>query len=66
MLIRAGLNKACSKMPPAVFDFIQKQTNAAEQTHWKSYIRGKQLPLLQALIEYVISTLKAFNKTNIF
>ncbi|CBF82218.1 predicted protein [Aspergillus nidulans FGSC A4] len=48
-VIKAGLNKACSKIQPYYFDLLQNYTNAVEQSHQKSYISGKYLSLVQAV-----------------
>lgn len=63
-LIRAGLNQACSSIVPAIFHTLRKHTNAVEQTHYKSNSRGRQLPLLQAVIEYILITLQVFTIAN--
>jgi len=52
-VIAAGLNKYCSLIPHHIFDMVRKSTNAVEQTHNKSNRCGKQLTLLQAILEYV-------------
>jgi hypothetical protein len=48
-IIKAGLNKACSKIQPHYFDNLQNHTNAVEQSHQKSYASGKYLSLVEAL-----------------
>jgi hypothetical protein len=48
-VIKAGLNKACSKIQPYYFDLLRNHTNAVEQSHQKSYASGKYLTLLEAV-----------------
>ncbi|KAJ5887718.1 hypothetical protein N7495_007759 [Penicillium taxi] len=48
--IAAGLHRGSSLMPLMIFDEVRKNINAAEQSHHKVNIRGKQLTLLQAVI----------------
>ncbi|BCR90626.1 uncharacterized protein ACHE_60512A [Aspergillus chevalieri] len=48
-VIKAGLNKACSKIQPHYFDVLRNHTNAVEQSHQKSYASGKYLTLVQAV-----------------
>jgi hypothetical protein len=48
-IIKAGLNKACSKIRPIYFDTLRNHTNAVEQSHQKSYASGKYLTLTQAV-----------------
>jgi hypothetical protein len=45
-----GLNPACSAIPRPYFESIRKDTNAVEQTHHKSNVRGTQLTLLAAIL----------------
>lgn len=48
-VIKAGLNKACSKIQPYYFDLLRNHTNAVEQSHQKSYASGKYLTLVEAV-----------------
>jgi hypothetical protein len=48
-VIKAGLNKACSKIQPLYFDILRNHTNAAEQSHQKSYTSGSYLTLAEAV-----------------
>lgn len=48
-VIKAGLNKACSKIRPFYFDKLRNHTNAVEQSHQKSYATGKYLTLVEAV-----------------
>ena len=48
-----GINPFCSKMDSALFNEIRKNTNAVEQTHYKSNALGRRLLLLQAIEMYV-------------
>ncbi|PGG96334.1 hypothetical protein AJ80_09842 [Polytolypa hystricis UAMH7299] len=49
-----GLNKFCSLIPHSIYDSVRNHTNAAEQTHNKSYAFGRA----QALLPAVLSTRK--------
>ncbi|EAW24036.1 uncharacterized protein NFIA_036080 [Aspergillus fischeri NRRL 181] len=48
-IIKAGLNKACSKIQPYYFDILRNHTNAVEQSHQESYASGKYLTLVEAV-----------------
>ena len=48
-VIRAGLNKSCSKIQPYYFDILRNHINAVEQSHQKSYASGKYLTLVEAV-----------------
>jgi hypothetical protein len=48
--VMCGLNHACSPIPQPLFESVRKNTNAAEQTHHKSNVRGTQLTLLATII----------------
>jgi hypothetical protein len=48
-IIKAGLNKACSKIPEAFFDILRDHTNSVEQSHQKSYAGGIYLTLTEAV-----------------
>lgn len=48
-VIKAGLNKACSRIQPHYFDILRNHTNAVEQSHQKSYASGKYLSLVEAV-----------------
>jgi hypothetical protein len=52
-VIKAGLNKACSKIRPFYFDKLRNHTNAVEQSHQKSYATGKYLTLVEAVKKYL-------------
>lgn len=54
-IIAAGLNQACSEVDPVSFKKASPHTNACEQTHQKSYMWGKRLPLLQAVLKWVVT-----------
>lgn len=56
-VIKAGLNKACSKIRPVYFDTLRNHTNAVEQSHQKSYALGKYLTLVQAVKKYFSTTI---------
>ncbi|KAK2793175.1 hypothetical protein FQN52_001823 [Onygenales sp. PD_12] len=49
-VIAAGLNKFCSLIPADVYDSVRNHTNAAEQTHNKSYAFGRGQTLLQGVL----------------
>ncbi|ODM21423.1 hypothetical protein SI65_02267 [Aspergillus cristatus] len=48
-VIKAGLNKACSKIQSHYFAALRNHTNAVEQSHQKSYASGKYLTLTEAV-----------------
>lgn len=48
-VIKAGLNRACSKIRPCFLDELYTHTNAVEQSHNKSYASGKDLTLTEAV-----------------
>lgn len=52
-VIAAGLCEACSPMKREFFEEARRNTNAVEQSHYKSYFMGTQDSLLQAVIKYV-------------
>ena len=55
-VIKAGLNKACSKIQSHYFAVLRNYTNAVEQSHQKSYASGKYLTLTEAVKKYVLSS----------
>ncbi|KAF2809704.1 uncharacterized protein BDZ99DRAFT_387971, partial [Mytilinidion resinicola] len=48
-IIASGLNKYCSDVDPEIWDKLRKNTNATEQTHYKSDSMGRRLSLLRAI-----------------
>jgi hypothetical protein len=48
-IIKAGLNKACSKIQPFYFSKLRNHTNAVEQSHQKSNATSKYLTLVEAI-----------------
>ncbi|CBF71257.1 hypothetical protein AN6691.2 [Aspergillus nidulans FGSC A4] len=48
-VIKAGLNKNCSRIPSSLYDSIWNHTNSAEQSHHKANAGGKQLSLIEAV-----------------
>ena len=48
-IIKAGLNKACSKIQSTFFNALREHTNSVEQSHEKSYAGGTQLTLTEAV-----------------
>jgi hypothetical protein len=48
-IIKAGLNKACSKIKPIFFDILQKYTDAVKQSQLKPCASGKYPTLVQAV-----------------
>ncbi|KAL2822919.1 hypothetical protein BJX63DRAFT_1510 [Aspergillus granulosus] len=48
-IVKAGLNKACTRIHPIYFDQLRNHTNAVEQSHQKSYTLGMYLTLVQAV-----------------
>jgi hypothetical protein len=48
-IFRCGLNKASSNIGPKMWESIEANTNACEQTHYKSNAFGRWLPLLRAI-----------------
>jgi hypothetical protein len=55
-VIKAGLNKACSKIKPTYFDQLRNRTNAVEQSHHKANALGRYLTLVEAVKRYLLIT----------
>ena len=53
--IASGINPFCSEMDSGLFNEIRKNTNAVEQTHYKSNSLGRRLPLLRAIDMHVFA-----------